>query len=137
MQISMLMLIFSVFYQKCHFLAILVPKLIIACLKWNLVPGVIRICRIKWRSYFIFFKSEIPFWGANLVQTLKIVSLCWNLVHKLIPIWRILWGIINHRKIYSKNSKLCDAAEIWNVHYFEYVGFTFFFYFRSKIHFLG
>ena len=59
-------------------------------LKLNLVPRVIRICRIQWWCSIVVFDKKYPFW-ANLVQKLKIVSLRWNMGPRLIHIWRIQW----------------------------------------------
>ena len=46
---------FSVYDMKYPFWANFVPKFKIVCLKWNLVPRLIRICRIHWWcSLFLF-----------------------------------------------------------------------------------
>ena len=61
MENSMLMFIFFVFKWKYPFWANLVPKFITDCLKWNLVPRLIRTFTIKWRC--LRFRPEIPFLG--------------------------------------------------------------------------
>ena len=61
MENSMLMFTFFVFKRKYSFWANLVPKFKIDCLKWNLVPRLIRIFTIKW--WCLRFRPEIPFLG--------------------------------------------------------------------------
>ena len=55
MQNSMVMFILSVFDWKYPFWANLVQKVKIISLSWNLVPRLIRVCRIQWwYSLFLF-----------------------------------------------------------------------------------
>ena len=67
-------------------------KFKIVCLKWNLLPILIRICRIQlWFSFCFSVLDQIyPFW-ASLFQKIKIVSLSWNSVYSLIKICRSRW----------------------------------------------
>ena len=91
MQNSMVMFILFVLDKKYHFLTMLVQKNKSVSLSWNLVPRLIRICRIEWAfSLFFVLDGKHPFW-ADLFQKTKIVSLGWNLVSKLIRICRIQW----------------------------------------------
>ena len=82
MQNSMMLFTFFFFGRKCPFRANLVQKIKIVSLRWNLIPRLIRICRIQW--------CNLPF-RANLVQNVKIVSFRLNLVASLIWICRIQW----------------------------------------------
>ena len=61
-QNSMVLFTFSVFNRKYPFWVSLVQKLKIVSFSWNLVPGLIRICKIQW-WYSFFFRPEIPFLG--------------------------------------------------------------------------
>ena len=64
MQNSMMLFTFFVFDRKCPFGANLVQIVNIASLRWNLIPTLIRICRIQWCcSFFFCFWLEICFWG--------------------------------------------------------------------------
>ena len=55
MQNSIMVFTFSVFERKHPFWLCLVQKIEIANLSWNLVPTIIRICRIQWWcSLFLF-----------------------------------------------------------------------------------
>ena len=57
--------------------------------KWNLVPRLIRICRIQWWCpFFSVFDRKYYFW-ASLVQKIKIISLSTSLVPILIQIYKI------------------------------------------------
>ena len=61
---SMVMYIFFVFDQKYPFGANLVRKVKIISWSWNLVPRIIRTCRIQWCcSLFCFFLSGNTFFG--------------------------------------------------------------------------
>ena len=61
------------------------------CLKWNLLPKPIQICRIRWRcSLFPFSTGNTVFW-ENWIPKFKIVRLKWNLLPRLIRICRIQW----------------------------------------------
>ena len=84
-QNSMMLFTFSVFDRKCPFGANLVQIVNIVSLRWNLIPRLMRICRIEWWLTFFVFHLKCPF-CANLVQKIKIVNLSWNLVPKLIKI---------------------------------------------------
>ena len=86
MQNSMMLFSFFVFQWKYPFWANLIQKIKIVTLSWNLVPTLIRICRIQWWcSFFFVFEWKYPFW-ANLVEKIKIISWSWNLVPALIQI---------------------------------------------------
>ena len=63
MQISVMMFTFSAFYQKYPFWVNLVQKVKIISLSWNLVPTLIRICRIQWCCWLFHFQTEVPFLG--------------------------------------------------------------------------
>ena len=52
MQNAMTVFTFSILDGKHSFWAHLVQKLEIVSVSWNLVPRLIRICRIEWRCYF-------------------------------------------------------------------------------------
>ena len=59
---SMVMFTFSIFDWKTAFWANLVKKMKIVKIIWNLVPRLIRICRIQWCGvHFIYFRLGIPF----------------------------------------------------------------------------
>ena len=88
---SMVMFAFFIFEWSCSFRANnLVLKIKIVILSWNLLPRLIRMCRIQWDVQFLCFQPEVFFW-ANSVQKIKIISLSWNFVFGLIWIWRIQW----------------------------------------------
>ena len=68
MQNSVVMFTFSNFDSKYHFWVILVQKIKNVGLLWNLVPELIRICRIQWHEFnsgfnvqFFCFLWELPF----------------------------------------------------------------------------
>ena len=59
---SKVMLNPSVFDWKCPFWANLVQKVKLICLSWNLVPTLIRTCRIQWWcSFFLFLIGNTLF----------------------------------------------------------------------------
>ena len=60
---SIVMFTFSVFDRKHPFWANLVQKFKVVCLKWNLVPRPIRICRIQWGCSTFCFRRELLFLG--------------------------------------------------------------------------
>ena len=61
---SMVMItFFFVFDRTYSFWANLVQKLKIVSLKWNLITGLIRICRIRWCCSLFRFRPEILFLG--------------------------------------------------------------------------
>ena len=62
MQNSMVVFIFTVLDRKHTFLVNLVQKIKIVSLSWNLVPRLIRICRIQWWCSFCF-RPETHFLG--------------------------------------------------------------------------
>ena len=82
MQNSMLVFTFAVLDQKYPY--------------WeNLVPRLIRICRIQWYGSFnLFFILGIPLLGkfGPKYQNYQIVSLTCNLLLRRISICRIQWG---------------------------------------------
>ena len=60
MQNSMLMFTLSTLDRKYHFLENLVQEIKIVSLSWNLIPRLIRICRIqRWCSFFLFQTENI------------------------------------------------------------------------------
>ena len=80
---------FSVLDWKHSFWANLVQIVKIISLSLNLVPRLIRICRIQWVfSFFLGWKHPL---GQNLVQKIKLVSLSRNLVSRLIRKYRFQW----------------------------------------------
>ena len=90
MQNSMLVFTFSNLDQKFLFGVNLVRKIRIFSLIWNLVAGLIRICRIQcWFSLFLFLTGNTLWTG--LVPKLRIVFWKWNLVPRIIRICRIQW----------------------------------------------
>ena len=119
MQNAMVIFTFSVFDRKYPFWANLVQKVKIISLSWNLVPRLIRICRIQWWCSLFLFLTGNTLFGQIFGQ---IVSLRWNLVASLIRICRIQWccslflflsGNALFGQIWSKKSKLSLYAEIW------------------------
>ena len=63
MQNSIMLFPFLLFEWKYPFWGNMVQKNKIVTLSWNLVPTIIRTCRIQWWcSFFFCFWSEIPFW---------------------------------------------------------------------------
>ena len=54
---------FSVLERKHPFWVNLVQKIKIVSLSWNLVPRLIRTCRIQWWCAFFGFRPETPFLG--------------------------------------------------------------------------
>ena len=66
MQNSMMLFTFFVFDRKCPFGANLVQIVNIASLRWNLIPTLIRICRIQWCcSFFSVFDWKYAFGGKS------------------------------------------------------------------------
>ena len=63
MQNSMVVFNFSVLEWKHPFWANLVEKIKIVSLSWNLVPRLVRICRIQWWSSFFCFRPKTPVLG--------------------------------------------------------------------------
>ena len=60
---SVVQFTFSVFARKYPFSANFVWKIKIVILSWNLVPRLIRICRIQlWCSFFLFLTRNTLFW---------------------------------------------------------------------------
>ena len=92
MKNSRMMLIFLfVLRWKYLFLANLAQKIKVINLTWNLLPRLIRICRIRWWcSFFSVLDWKYPFW-SNLVQIFKFFCSKWSLVPRLIAICRIQW----------------------------------------------
>ena len=72
----MVVLTFSVSEWKYPFWANLVQKISIISLSWNLVPTLVRICRIQWRcSLFLFLSGNTLFrkiWSKNQYHQLKL-----------------------------------------------------------------
>ena len=60
--------IFSVFEQKYLFWANLVQQIKIVSLRWNLIPRLIRLCRIQWWCSFFSFSTVNTLFWANFVQ---------------------------------------------------------------------
>ena len=63
MQNSMILFTFLVFEWKYPFWANLVQKIKIVTLCWNLVPRLIRICRIQWCCSLVLFLSGNTLFG--------------------------------------------------------------------------
>ena len=51
----MVMFTFSISVRKCPFWANLVQNVKTVCLRWKLVPRIIKICWIRWGSSFVLF----------------------------------------------------------------------------------
>ena len=66
---------FSVLHRKYRFLPNLVQKIKIVSLSWNLLPRLIRMCRLEWRGvvYFFCFRPEIRFLGEIWSKKLKLL----------------------------------------------------------------
>ena len=78
MQNSVVMFTFSALDQKKHFWANLSQKVIVLCLKWNLVTKLFRQCGIRWLcSFFCFcFGPEIAFLLKLVLMITFIRSFC-------------------------------------------------------------
>ena len=70
---------FFVFERKRPSWTYLVQMFNIYSLRRNLIPRLIRLCRIQWQCSLFFFYRKRSFW-AIVVQNVKIVSLSLNLV---------------------------------------------------------
>ena len=75
MQNSVMLLTFFVFDQKYPFWENLVQQMKIVSLRYNLIPRLIQICRIKCRYSLFLFSIRNALFCANLVQIVNIVSL--------------------------------------------------------------
>ena len=87
MHSSMVMFTFSIFDWKYPLWSNLIQKFKIVSLSWNLVPRLIRICRIQWWCSLLYFRSENLFFGKFRPKIQNFLKL--NLVPWLIWIWRI------------------------------------------------
>ena len=74
------MFTFSVLDRKYTFWASLVAKFKNVCLKWILVPRLIRICRIQWLCSFFLFWTRSTLFGQIWSKKLKLSVL--NLRHR-------------------------------------------------------
>ena len=63
MQNLMVVFNYSFFDQKYQFWGNLVQKIKIICLKWKLVPRLIRICRLEWSCLLFLFYIKNIFLG--------------------------------------------------------------------------
>ena len=76
MQNSMILFTFFVFDRKCPFWANLVQIVNIVSLRWNLIPRLIRICRVQWcSSLFSFLTGNTLFgqiWSKNQTYYFKL-----------------------------------------------------------------
>ena len=126
----------------------MVQKVKIISWSWNLVPTLIRICRIQlWCSLFCFW-VEMLFLGKFGPKD-EIVSSRWNSRFKLFQIcriqwWRSLFLFLSENtlfgQIWSKKLKFLFQAEIWYLHEFEHAEFNggvHFFCFWVEMLFLG
>ena len=66
-------------------------KVKIVSLSWNLVPRLIRICRIQWCCSLSLVWTQNTLFRQLCSKKSKFVSLSWNLVPWLIRICRIQW----------------------------------------------
>ena len=82
--------IFIFFGIKNLYWGCMVQKVKIICSKWNLIPRLIRTCRIQWWCSLHLFRLEISFLG-KFGRKMRIVSFTYNLVLSLTQIWRIQW----------------------------------------------
>ena len=72
MQNSMALFIFSVLDRKHPFWANLAQKIEVVSLSWNLIPRLIRISRIQWRSSLFLFETENTLLGQLWSKKLKL-----------------------------------------------------------------
>ena len=120
---------FSVLDWNYLFWANLVQKTKIVNLSWNLVPRLIRICKIKWWCSLSWISGGNILFGQICSQKNKIVSLSWN------------WYLVSFRYV-----EINDDAHVpcfrpgiptFLIHIFRIQSWRLFFSFRSKIHFWG
>ena len=95
MQNSMVLFTFSVFNKKYPFRTTFVENIKIVSLRWNLIPRVIRICRIQWWCSIFLFRPEILFWRKFDPKN----QLCW---------FKLKFGTQN-------NSNLQNSLAIFNL----------------------
>ena len=105
----MMVFTFFVFDRRCSFLANLVQKIKIVSLRINLIPRLIRTCRIQWWRSLFLFRSEIIFGGKfgpanqtlrwNLIPTISHIN-CWDQVNS----WKNLWKFWNGPRCRNKSS---------------------------------
>ena len=115
MQGLMVVFTFFVLDRKYLFWTKLVPKIKIVSLSLNLVPKLIRICRIQWLYSLFHVRLEIPFLG-KLFPKFKIVWLnskfgTWtnsNIENSMLMFSN---SCILFLESFSKNSKLFVEAE--------------------------
>ena len=111
---SMMLFTFFIFDRKYPFWANLVQIVNIFSFRWNLIPRLIRMCRIQWLCSLFLFLTGNTLFQPNLVQMINIVSLRRNLIPRLIRICRVQWcsvflcspGNTLLGQIWSKVSKL-------------------------------
>ena len=129
MQNSIGMFTFFVFNRKYPVWDNLFQKIKIVNLRWNLIPRLIRICRIQWYCSLSFVFEWKYLYCANLVQKVTIISWSWNLVPRLI---RICWNqwCCSLFSFLTRNSLL---GQIWS----KLLYLQFFFCFRSEMSFFG
>ena len=123
MQNSMWCLLFLFLIGNSLFGQIWSRKSKLLSLSWNLVPKLIRICRIQWWCSLFCFWSEMPFLGKCGPKCLN-CHLRLNLLASLVRICRIIWwsllfwffaGSALLGEIWSIKSKLSDQAGIWKL----------------------
>ena len=91
MQYSKVMFVFSVIEREYPFRASLLQRIKIIRLNWNMVPWLIRTCRIQWWCSKFLFLNGVTFFWVIMIRKMRVVSFSWNLVLSLTKIWRIQW----------------------------------------------
>ena len=129
MQNSMMIFSFLVFEWKYPFWANLVQNIKIVTLCWNLVPTLIRTCRIQWWFSFILFLIGNILFGQIWSKKIKIIGWSLNLVARLIQICWIQWCC----SLFSFLIGSALLGQIWS----KLSIFTGFFCFRSEMLFVG
>ena len=121
MESSMMLFSFFVFEWKYSFWANLVQKIKIVTLCWNLIPRLIRICRIQWCHSLFLFSSANGLFGQILpkMSKLSLYAEIWYLhwfLHAAfnsdVHTFCLVLGIV-FWQIWSKKSKLSVEVKIW------------------------
>ena len=118
MQNSMMLLTFFVFDWKYSFWANLVQKVKIISFIWNLVPKLVRVCRIQWWcSLFWFLTGNTLFgqiwsiWSELSDQAEIVKTLLWKLINIFLQNDKAAWEKL---KLYylskKKASPTCHAS---------------------------
>ena len=114
---------FSLLDWKYHFWANLVPTFKIVCLRWDMVPRLSRICKIKRWCLFFLLSTQNTLFCVNLVPKIKVSSLSQNLVPRLNELCRIQWwcslfcyGLeISFLANFGEKVKSCQISLSWNL----------------------